>query len=122
VTINFNYLYVDKSIKEASNMKNAQEIRKERAEKRASEQFKKNENIETMELLILDKFREIEITTVVIWEHEGFFVIDEDLTDIPFDKECESALYKDFNSEEGYHADYLKMFGEKIGLEISIIE
>ena len=103
-------------------MKDAQEIRRERAEKRASEQLKNNENVETMELLILDKFREIEITTVVIWELDGFFVIDEDLTDIPFNKKCESALYKDFNGEEGYRADYLKLSGGKIGLEISIIE
>lgn len=103
-------------------MKGAQEIRKERVAKRASEGLKINVDLETLERLILDKFRELEIIAVVVWDLDGFFVIDEDITDIPFNKDCESALVKEFNNEEGYHADYLKMYGGKIGIEISIID
>jgi hypothetical protein len=103
-------------------MKGAQDVRKEREAKRANEQLKREENVEIIESLIIDKFKELKITTVVVWELDDFFVIDEDLTDIPFDKDCESTLYKDFNNEAGFYVSYIKMIGGKTGLKIRIVD
>ncbi len=103
-------------------MKGAQDVRKKRATKIAKERLRKVENVELIESLILERFREIEITTVTVWEYEGFFVIDEDITDIPFNKQSEAVLFNEFNNEEGYCATFLKMINGQKALSIKIID
>ncbi len=101
-------------------MKGAQEVRKKRAEQRTKEQQKKEENVEILEELVLERFMELETTTVTVWGCEGFFVIGDDDTDIPFHEDSFSALYKDFNDEDGYHADFVDMIDGRMGLQIRI--
>ncbi len=103
-------------------MKGAQDVRKERENQREIERLEEAENVEIMESLILERFKEIETSTVVIWEYKGFFVVPDDLTHIPLSRNCESVLYKEFNSEEGFSAEFIKMFNDKKGISIRIID
>ena len=103
-------------------MKGAQDVRNERKAQIAAKQQKKDQNVEIIESLVLDKFRELEVTTVKVWVFNGFFAIDDDETDIPFDEHSMPKIYKDFNDEEGYRATYYGMYDGQKALEISIID
>ena len=72
--------------------------------------------------MVLDRFKDLEIVNIVVWTYDGFFIIDDDGTDIPFDKYSESVIYKDFNNEDGYSAEYFKMIDGQEAIRICIID
>ena len=103
-------------------MKGAQEVRMERKAKKAEIDQKKAENVEIIESLVLDRFRDLNETTITVWEYRGFFVIGDDETDIPFDEQSKAEIYKDFNNEDGYQAVTFEMYDKQVALKISIID
>ncbi len=103
-------------------MEGAQEIRKERAFQRANQTLKKEENARIIESLILDKFKDLEITNIVVWAADGFFMIDDDITDIPYDTYSETIVYNDFYNEVGYSAEFFQMTEGQKGLRITVMD
>ncbi len=107
--------------KEAEHL-DAQDVLKERAKKKSAKQLKKEENVRIIESLILEKFLDISITTVLVTAYNGFFMIDDDITDIPFDEQSQTILYNYFHKEKGYFAVYIQLYNKEVGLEINVYD
>ena len=103
-------------------MKGAQDVRRERAIKKDALQREMQERAEIIESLVLEKFRSLSVTSVLVLEYNGAFMVDDDITDVPFDWRSHAAILSDFNSEEGYCATNVELHDKQKAIEIKVID
>ena len=85
-------------------------------------QRERQERAEIIESLVLEKFRSVSVTSVIVLEYNGAYMVDDDITDVPFDWHSQAAIINDFNGEEGFCATNVELCNKQKAIEIKVID